>query len=192
MKLAYEVGGGARQRRGQERRDGAARGAVSRRRHPGTEVPDREGRPARRREPQEVVAALHGRRRRVRQLRHPPLPRSRGAAAAGDGGQGHRGRRDGPPGARARASGGTGNDANGSAGSVAAQRQCGRGGCDRGRGGQNHLDGVFSAAQVKRGREVYARACSACHLDTLAGDAVSPPLTGPGSWAATPDSRRTT
>jgi ankyrin repeat protein len=42
------------------------------------------------------------------------------------------------------------------------------------------LDGVVTAAQVKRGQEVYTRACSACHLDTLAGDAVSPPLVGPG------------
>jgi len=40
-------------------------------------------------------------------------------------------------------------------------------------------DGVFTAAQVKRGQQVYARACSACHLDTLMGDAVSPPLIGP-------------
>jgi ankyrin repeat protein len=47
-------------------------------------------------------------------------------------------------------------------------------------GTKTTLDGVFSAAQVTRGREVYTRACSACHLDTLAGDAVSPPLTGPG------------
>lgn len=42
------------------------------------------------------------------------------------------------------------------------------------------LDGVITDAQVRRGQEVYARACSACHLDTLAGDAVSPPLVGPG------------
>ena len=41
-------------------------------------------------------------------------------------------------------------------------------------------DGVFTAAQVKRGQAVYARACSACHLDSLQGDAVSPPLLGPG------------
>ena len=40
-------------------------------------------------------------------------------------------------------------------------------------------DGVGTAAQVARGREVYARACSACHLDSLKGDAVSPPLQGP-------------
>lgn len=42
------------------------------------------------------------------------------------------------------------------------------------------LDGVVTDAQVKRGQEVYARACSACHLDSLAGDAVSPALVGPG------------
>jgi ankyrin repeat protein len=40
-------------------------------------------------------------------------------------------------------------------------------------------DGVFSDAQVKRGQEVYRRACSACHLDTLRGDAVSPTVVGP-------------
>jgi ankyrin repeat protein len=39
-------------------------------------------------------------------------------------------------------------------------------------------DGIFTAAQVKRGEEVYRRACSACHLDTLRGDAVSPSLVG--------------
>jgi ankyrin repeat protein len=39
-------------------------------------------------------------------------------------------------------------------------------------------DGVFTAAQVRRGQQIYARACSVCHLDTLMGDAVSPPLLG--------------
>jgi S-disulfanyl-L-cysteine oxidoreductase SoxD len=41
-------------------------------------------------------------------------------------------------------------------------------------------DGVFTAAQAARGQAVYARACSACHLDNMKGDAVSPPLLGPG------------
>lgn len=41
-------------------------------------------------------------------------------------------------------------------------------------------DGVFTAAQVARGQAVYARACAACHLDNMRGDAVSPPLLGPG------------
>ena len=44
---------------------------------------------------------------------------------------------------------------------------------------RTNWDGIFSAAQVKRGEEVYRRACSACHLDSLKGDSVSPPLLGP-------------
>jgi ankyrin repeat protein len=40
-------------------------------------------------------------------------------------------------------------------------------------------DGIFSAAQVTRGQAVYRRACSACHLDHLRGDAVSSSLLGP-------------
>jgi mono/diheme cytochrome c family protein len=43
---------------------------------------------------------------------------------------------------------------------------------------RSNWDGVVSAAQIRRGQEVYARACSACHLDSLKGDAVSPPLLG--------------
>lgn len=39
--------------------------------------------------------------------------------------------------------------------------------------------GIFSAAQAQRGQDIYRRACSACHLDTLRGDSVSPPLVGP-------------
>ena len=45
--------------------------------------------------------------------------------------------------------------------------------------GRTNWDGVFSAAQVKRGQEVYRRSCSVCHLDTLQGDSVSSPLVGP-------------
>jgi ankyrin repeat protein len=43
---------------------------------------------------------------------------------------------------------------------------------------RTNWDGIVTAAQVKRGQEVYARACSVCHLDSLKGDAVSPPLLG--------------
>lgn len=39
-------------------------------------------------------------------------------------------------------------------------------------------DGVFTDAQAQRGQQVYQRACAVCHLDTLQGDAVSPPLVG--------------
>jgi ankyrin repeat protein len=45
--------------------------------------------------------------------------------------------------------------------------------------GRTNWDGVFSAAQVKRGQDVYRRSCSVCHLDTLQGDSVSSPLIGP-------------
>jgi uncharacterized protein len=44
--------------------------------------------------------------------------------------------------------------------------------------GRTSLDGVYTEAQAQRGREVYQRACAVCHLDNLAGDAVSPPLVG--------------
>jgi ankyrin repeat protein len=44
---------------------------------------------------------------------------------------------------------------------------------------RTNWDGVFTAAQASRGQTVYARACAACHLDSLAGDAVSPTLLGP-------------
>jgi ankyrin repeat protein len=44
---------------------------------------------------------------------------------------------------------------------------------------RTNWDGVYTDAQAQRGRDVYRRACAVCHLDTLAGDAVSPPLIGP-------------
>lgn len=44
-------------------------------------------------------------------------------------------------------------------------------------------DGVYTDAQARRGRDVYRRACAVCHLDTLQGDAVSPPLVGPAFLA---------
>jgi mono/diheme cytochrome c family protein len=40
-------------------------------------------------------------------------------------------------------------------------------------------EGAGTAAQMTRGREAYQRACAVCHLDSLAGDAVSPALLGP-------------
>lgn len=39
------------------------------------------------------------------------------------------------------------------------------------------LDGVYSAAQMTRGRNTYRRHCKGCHLDNLLGDGVDPPLT---------------
>ena len=44
--------------------------------------------------------------------------------------------------------------------------------------GKTNWDGVFTDQQVQRGQQVYQRACAACHLDSLQGDAVSPPLLG--------------
>ena len=43
---------------------------------------------------------------------------------------------------------------------------------------RTNWDGVFAAPQARRGQQVYERACAACHLDSLEGDAVSPPLVG--------------
>jgi quinoprotein glucose dehydrogenase len=39
-------------------------------------------------------------------------------------------------------------------------------------------DGVFSAAQAKRGQERYAAQCAVCHGDTLSGGESAPPLAG--------------
>jgi mono/diheme cytochrome c family protein len=39
------------------------------------------------------------------------------------------------------------------------------------------LDGVYSPAQMTRGRNMYGRHCKGCHLDNLLGDGVDPPLT---------------
>ncbi len=38
------------------------------------------------------------------------------------------------------------------------------------------LDGVYSSAQMTRGRTAYNRHCRGCHLDNLQGDGVEPPL----------------
>jgi cytochrome c len=40
------------------------------------------------------------------------------------------------------------------------------------------LDGVYSAAQARRGQMLYADACQICHGDTLTGTTVAPPLVG--------------
>ena len=39
-------------------------------------------------------------------------------------------------------------------------------------------DGVFSAAQAKRGQERYAAQCAVCHGDSLSGGESAPPLAG--------------
>jgi len=44
---------------------------------------------------------------------------------------------------------------------------------------RTNWDGVYTDAQAQRGRDVYRRACAVCHLGSLEGDAVSPPLLGP-------------
>ena len=48
-------------------------------------------------------------------------------------------------------------------------------------------DGVYTDEQATRGRQVYARACAHCHLDSLQGDSVSPTLLGPSFFARFPD-----
>jgi len=44
--------------------------------------------------------------------------------------------------------------------------------------GLSVLDGVFTQAQVSRGKNTYKRYCSDCHLSNLQGDGLEPPLTG--------------
>ena len=48
-------------------------------------------------------------------------------------------------------------------------------------------DGIYTDDQATRGRQVYARACAHCHLDSLRGDSVSPTLLGPTFFARFPD-----
>jgi S-disulfanyl-L-cysteine oxidoreductase SoxD len=43
---------------------------------------------------------------------------------------------------------------------------------------QSVLDGVFTQAQVSRGKNAYKRYCSDCHLGNLQGEGLEPPLTG--------------
>ena len=45
---------------------------------------------------------------------------------------------------------------------------------------KTNWDGVFTEQQAQRGQQVYQRACSACHLESLQGDDVSPALVGKG------------
>jgi mono/diheme cytochrome c family protein len=40
-------------------------------------------------------------------------------------------------------------------------------------------DGVYSAAQAKRGQALYAKACASCHHDDLEGHGPTPSLAGP-------------
>jgi ankyrin repeat protein len=49
--------------------------------------------------------------------------------------------------------------------------------------GRTNRDGIFAEAQARRGQQIYQRACAACHLDSLQGDAVSPALLGSGFMA---------
>ena len=44
-------------------------------------------------------------------------------------------------------------------------------------------DGVYNAAQAKRGGQVYAVSCQTCHGDALQGDGTATALTGPGFMA---------
>ena len=44
--------------------------------------------------------------------------------------------------------------------------------------GKTTLDGVYSAAQAKRGEAVYAAACEGCHQSDLTGDGQTPGLVG--------------
>jgi len=46
-------------------------------------------------------------------------------------------------------------------------------------------DGVYSAAQAAKGKDLYSQDCSACHLDDMSGSGEAPPLAGEGftdSW----------
>ena len=44
--------------------------------------------------------------------------------------------------------------------------------------GKTTADGVYSAAQAKRGEAVYTRACASCHQADLSGDGQTPALAG--------------
>jgi len=41
-------------------------------------------------------------------------------------------------------------------------------------------DGVYTAAQAKRGQELYAKECASCHGSDLTGGESAPALAGPG------------
>src|SRR4029453_4060054 len=51
---------------------------------------------------------------------------------------------------------------------------------DAGAGGRSVWDGVYTAAQAKRGGDVYAEHCLECHGETLQGDGTASALAGPG------------
>jgi cytochrome c len=44
--------------------------------------------------------------------------------------------------------------------------------------GRTVWDGVYTAAQAERGRELYKQSCVACHRDDLRGDNTAPSLVG--------------
>ena len=44
--------------------------------------------------------------------------------------------------------------------------------------GKTTAEGVYSAAQAKRGEAVYTRACASCHQADLSGDGQTPALAG--------------
>ena len=41
-------------------------------------------------------------------------------------------------------------------------------------------DGVYTADQARRGRQIYAKECASCHGSDLTGGESAPPLAGPG------------
>jgi cytochrome c len=45
--------------------------------------------------------------------------------------------------------------------------------------GTSTLDGIYSAAQAKRGLAVYTEHCVTCHAPNFTGNPGAPPLTGP-------------
>jgi len=47
------------------------------------------------------------------------------------------------------------------------------------RAGTSTLDGIYSAAQAKRGLAVYTEHCVMCHAPNFTGNPGAPPLTGP-------------
>ncbi len=50
---------------------------------------------------------------------------------------------------------------------------------DATQGGESTWSGVYTEAQAQNGAAVYAKVCSECHLEDLAGDGFAPPLKGP-------------
>ena len=45
--------------------------------------------------------------------------------------------------------------------------------------GRTIWDGVFTSAQVERGRDQYSKSCASCHKGDLLGESAAPPLAGP-------------